>query len=513
MRDEHQCQTPLGLKVEQVPQELCLHARVERARGLVRNEDGGIRDEGSCERKTLEGASVERRAALREKGVVIGETGFAHHAPDALDDLRLRKLGAAEFERLGHDFEKRHPRARHKLRILFDPARALCERKPVGGYAVEEDFARVGCDGTREERAERALARTALAHDDERLARHDGKRDVREHFDAAEVLCEAPCLDSGGDAALQAAHQSVSDGLELGMDSEAFVVRLRTAGREAAAAADGVCGTFMGVRGIACCMDVNASCGRLALHAGEFAKPEGVGPRSGKPTGGGMPWTAVKRRLRHALDGFAEIEDVRFVGKVFKGGEVVRDEENAATLVPEASHLRKQKAPEAGILPCGGFVEDHVLRVRRKHHGPGGPAPLTAAQGFGPFAPGVFGKTTAPENGAGGLERFTCVKALVQDERFGGLSAHAHEGMEGRARVLRKKTDACAADAAHGGVVRNGERQVVERHFARDAGFGRKNPASASAAVLFPEPDSPATAVMRPGVTPRSKAPERASTT
>ena len=268
----------------------------------------------------------------------------------------------------------------------------------------------------------------------------------------------------------------------------------------------------MGVRGIACCMDVNASCGRLALHAGEFAKPEGVGPRSGKPTGGGMPWTAVKRRLRHALDGFAEIEDVRFVGKVFKGGEVVRDEENAATLVPEASHLRKQKAPEAGILPCGGFVEDHVLRVRRKHHGPGGPAPLTAAQGFGPFAPGVFGKTTAPENGAGGLQRFTCVKALVQDERFGGLSAHAHEGMEGRARVLGRRPMRAprmrlmAASSETG----SGRSSSVTSPETR-ASDGR-SPASASAAVLFPEPDSPATAVMRPGATSIESS-ERSSTT
>ena len=154
-------------------------------------------------------------------------------------------------------------------------------------------------------------------------------------------------------------------------------------------------------------MDVNVSRRRLALHACEFAKPEGVGPRSGKPTGGGMPWPAVKRRLRHALDGFAEIENVRLVGKVLKGGEVVRDEENAAAQVPEAPHFRKQKASEAGILSCGGLVQDHVLRVRRKHYGPGGPATLAAAQGFGPSAPGVFGKAAAPENVAGGLERFT----------------------------------------------------------------------------------------------------------
>ena len=178
MRDEEIGQAVLALQVLHEVQDLRLHGNVQRARGLVADEEFGIGGEGARDRDAL---------ALAAREFVRVLVHVLRREPDAREELGdalvARRCGLHESER-AHGFrdDVAHAPARIQARVgvledhleappqvqHFRAARDLAEID-----AVEDDRTAGGLVEAADETRDRRLAAARFAHERERVAALD----------------------------------------------------------------------------------------------------------------------------------------------------------------------------------------------------------------------------------------------------------------------------------------------------------------------------------------------------
>ncbi len=184
VRDEQVGQALLALQVLHDVEHLRLHRHVQRGRGLVADQEFGLRGQRPRDRDALALPAGE----LVRKLLHVG-TGQPHRQQQ-LADLGAQTRGVAEqtvlAQRLADDVQHLPARVEAGIRVLEDHLHAPAQGAQIGGrrlehprvLAVEEDCAAGGFVQAHQQPRHRALAAAGFTDQRQRLALVDAEADA-----------------------------------------------------------------------------------------------------------------------------------------------------------------------------------------------------------------------------------------------------------------------------------------------------------------------------------------------
>jgi hypothetical protein len=185
VRDQHRGDAVVPLQ----PLDLDLHVEaeilVERAEGLVEQEDLRIHRERAGERDALLLPAGKLPRQPLGESLHMDE---AQHVGHALADPRLRRM--ARLEPVGDVLGDRHMR-KERVVLEHDADAAAMRRQMVHGLAVEEDAARALRHEARDDAQKRGLAAARGAQQRDELAGGDVEPDVADRDQVAEAVRDA----------------------------------------------------------------------------------------------------------------------------------------------------------------------------------------------------------------------------------------------------------------------------------------------------------------------------------